>query len=566
MKALLGLLVIFFVVITCKKLDVDLDKAKAEADKVANLVYQRYEYHNATTFQFFIESANMPTMTWDMIKYKVAKKIVDGNSTFLMIFGGSSVTAGHDNFYNESYPSVFERRMTPVFDALGIKLKVHNIAQGANNCRPSNLCYEAMGGNDADWIGWEQSFNCGRSKDIFELIARVAIWSKAVIFYMASGGFIPSGCSPSTDPIPWISDDWTPEKEPNKTLAAQLETMRLTLSPEHLSNYRSELHEWWDDGNSAARFAGVYGHLYNGAAPHGYSVWAHSNTRCKNLGNGSGCDAMEMKGECQHDGGPHWMVQETATYSKVGGKGRAHHPSAGMHKMRGEVLAYNYVNIVADAIFMVQRDLQSTSIGSVEAASRLYQKELDTLQVPMPEKALYLQPQESLLKPICYTDYEPHFNPKQKLSRLIIGEHPKWTLVRKRGAWTSDDGDTYYGYQDVRPVYEAKGAGIELHVRILGVRLGSVVVCGYSHKESLKHALFYLDPDVNIPFESNALNGINGTLHHSSPKNYLLTKRQYMNDECTKLNEIPNGDHVLTIRTDPKHPGHTSALSHIIVN
>ena len=47
-----------------------------------------------------------------------------------MIFGGSSVTAGHDNYYNQSYPFVFERRMTRIFQALNIDLKVHNIAQG----------------------------------------------------------------------------------------------------------------------------------------------------------------------------------------------------------------------------------------------------------------------------------------------------------------------------------------------------------------------------------------------------------------------------------------------------
>lgn len=91
------------------------------------------------------------------------------------------------------------------------------VTTGANNCRPSNLCYEAMGGENADFIGsvtyvdisvqpflkirtisgWEQSFNCGRSRDVFELIARVAHWSKGVAYYSASGAFLPSGCSPS---------------------------------------------------------------------------------------------------------------------------------------------------------------------------------------------------------------------------------------------------------------------------------------------------------------------------------------------------------------------------------
>lgn len=176
----------------------DLEKAKTLANNVANLVYQRFEFNHSQRFQFFIEASNMPEYGWDIIKYKIAKKIVDGDSSFLMIFGGSSVTAGHDNYYNQSWPFVFERRVKPIFDALGIKLLVHNIAQGANNCRPAANCYDSMGGDNADWIGWEQSFNCGKSKDIFELMARVAYWNGGVAYYSASGAFIPKDCAKST--------------------------------------------------------------------------------------------------------------------------------------------------------------------------------------------------------------------------------------------------------------------------------------------------------------------------------------------------------------------------------
>ena len=73
--------------------------------------------------------------------------VMGRKSQFLMIFGGSSVTAGHDNHFHQSYPMVFHRRMKEVFDALGIELFVRNIAQGQNQCRPSDLCYEAMGGS-----------------------------------------------------------------------------------------------------------------------------------------------------------------------------------------------------------------------------------------------------------------------------------------------------------------------------------------------------------------------------------------------------------------------------------
>ncbi len=88
--------------------------------------------------------------------------------------------------------------MTPIFDALGIKLLVRNIAQGANNCRPFLNCYNAMGGEGADWIGWEQSFNCGKARDVFEQVARMAYWNGGVAYYSASGAFLPNHCNPST--------------------------------------------------------------------------------------------------------------------------------------------------------------------------------------------------------------------------------------------------------------------------------------------------------------------------------------------------------------------------------
>lgn len=107
-----------------------LTKALSLLDKAANLVYQRFEFSHAERYQFFLESANIPLYGWDLIKYRIAEKILTPNSQYLMIFGGSSVTAGHDNYYSQAYPFVFERRMKDAFEALGIKLLVHNIAQG----------------------------------------------------------------------------------------------------------------------------------------------------------------------------------------------------------------------------------------------------------------------------------------------------------------------------------------------------------------------------------------------------------------------------------------------------
>lgn len=48
-----------------------------------------------------------------------------------------------------------------------ITLEVRNIAQAANPCLPSDLCYLAMGGEEeADLYSWEQSMNCGHQQEV----------------------------------------------------------------------------------------------------------------------------------------------------------------------------------------------------------------------------------------------------------------------------------------------------------------------------------------------------------------------------------------------------------------
>jgi hypothetical protein len=177
----------------------DLDLAERRAQKMINLIFQRFEMWHPTRRLFFLYIMNIPDWGWDIMKYKLAlktllaegsraKTIEEGgegantnsvpstsprsvssnlNKEFLMIFGGSSVTAGHDNRFNESWPLVFRRRVDGLFDALKVPLVVRNIAQGANNCFPSTFCYGAMGGDAPDWVNWEQSYNCGKAHNVY---------------------------------------------------------------------------------------------------------------------------------------------------------------------------------------------------------------------------------------------------------------------------------------------------------------------------------------------------------------------------------------------------------------
>jgi hypothetical protein len=94
----------------------------------------------------------------------------------VMVFGGSSVTAGHDNLMNQSYPLIYQKRMKPTFQSLGIDLIVHNIAQGDNECIPSDLCYETMGGYQSDFYSW-----CAEPLPLFHLPSLYLVEQGAII-------------------------------------------------------------------------------------------------------------------------------------------------------------------------------------------------------------------------------------------------------------------------------------------------------------------------------------------------------------------------------------------------
>jgi len=174
-----------------------LTNAKARAMDVLNLIFARYELHDAANMQHFMVTLNAPATTWEILRLKVAEKILHKGSTFTFVFSGTGVTAGYDNYFHQSYPMVIEKRISPIFKALGIDLVVRNIGQVHVDCRLSNYCFDALGGEVADVVGWENSFDCGNAKDAHEFIARIAAWKKAVVFYSTSGAYSIDDCPPS---------------------------------------------------------------------------------------------------------------------------------------------------------------------------------------------------------------------------------------------------------------------------------------------------------------------------------------------------------------------------------
>jgi hypothetical protein len=46
------------------------------------------------------------------------------NNKWILLMYRSSVTAGHDNYFKEAYPQVFEEAFRPILDSIGMLIHI----------------------------------------------------------------------------------------------------------------------------------------------------------------------------------------------------------------------------------------------------------------------------------------------------------------------------------------------------------------------------------------------------------------------------------------------------------
>ena len=552
----------------------DLAKGKMIAQDLLSLIYHRYELDGAGA-SFWRTAQNIPDYGWDIMKYKFATKTLKGNQNFLMVFGGSSVTAGHDNHYRQSYPLVVRKRLIPLFAVMGIKLIVHNFAMGANPCSPYDLCYESMGGSDPDWVGWEQSYNCGHDEGAFEMTARWAGWSrnKGVIYFSASGAWAPDKCkennvSKTGSLVPFSDENW---KESDAGLTKKKFSAEDVHAEKELLNKYNRAH------SSASRFMGSWAKDYKGIAPHGFNVWEHNpENKCKKDGKErKDCTAIDAAESMQGDCKMKFMTKEASVYGLGGG--RAHHPTAAFHLLRGEAISWLYCMAMLDAIYEMEKDLRTTSKDII---LNDYEQKLATLQRPMPSpKKCHRYHCES--KPKCYTNYMPHFNKNYLLSDLIVGK-TNWSYSgggNAKGMGIVPNENTLDAIEwqensvkgtdvtDRKPKWTSKGLKTgEIHIKILIKEKNFIWIFAEAiDKTPFEHAAFFLDINATAALIKNAQNE---TSYIPSSNRIMWTKVNKMGNEGVHLFDLPNGEHILSILnnyTMNSKKGFTCGLSHVLM-
>eukprot|EP00602_Paraphysomonas_sp_CaronLab_P001648 CAMPEP_0185032004 /NCGR_PEP_ID=MMETSP1103-20130426/19815_1 /TAXON_ID=36769 /ORGANISM="Paraphysomonas bandaiensis, Strain Caron Lab Isolate" /LENGTH=486 /DNA_ID=CAMNT_0027567733 /DNA_START=228 /DNA_END=1688 /DNA_ORIENTATION=- len=482
----------------------------------------------------------MARKDWDILKYTFARKILTSNAQFKMIFGGSSVTAGHDNAYNDSYPLVVERRLGPVLDKVGVHLEVVNIAQGANDCMPSDLCYDTMGGFHADFYSWEQSFNCGREPQYIEVVARLAATNRAAFYVASSGGMVPKECPPSTDSVPYSSEAWTPS-------STGLGEWRPTS--QELGTVRDQMVKMHKGGSSMGRFAS-YVSKYTGISLSGMNLGAtYPAETCRKhstvWGKDKECNAGAIFEKCALK----FLTKEAAVYGL--GSGARWHPTRGIHLLRGELIAWLYGLTLLDALYMTRKEL---SEGTAALFAK-YSERLDSLQyhgkLPSPSTC-QREPIACTYKTVCYTDFSPLHTNLTLSSRVVGPTSWKYLVVRTPNKQRRPPSD-----EELRPVYisSAGPEGGEIYLRVdVSAARNKVLLCAYKMKDNFSNLEFKVELDVSMDRLHSGYSPVNR-------ERKIWAAHEAAGVHCIMLKSFPPGTHVIGLQ--PKSMTKVG-ISHVI--
>lgn len=129
------------------------------------------EYQADKLPKAFLGGMGMPETSWSLLVKRLYSRLMTGvlkgsSDPFVIAFLGSSVTAGHDNFFNLSTTEVLRELMTtPLQSAnLGVQVIVRNQALGGIQCFPYDICASTFTGQDVDILQWEQTYFCFNDK------------------------------------------------------------------------------------------------------------------------------------------------------------------------------------------------------------------------------------------------------------------------------------------------------------------------------------------------------------------------------------------------------------------
>jgi hypothetical protein len=348
---------------------------------------------DVSNFPLFLSTMDIPPLSWEIQKHKFIIKMLKTGSDFVVGFSGSSITAGHDSFFNESFPLVFYDDMKNIMKELNITFEVRNHALGNNPCYPYDACINTHVGKDLDMITWEQSMNCGHDPKPLESFTRSAIRAvkKPVILYMQSGTpyWKPDECGGKVfdrEPLTDLERSFLNRSVKSIAMASPLIEEMEFLQPtkrKERSNTKKHINV-----------------AYSTAPLMGQSVVSLEAYKC--LGP-YGIDFGE----------------------KSGGGGSSWHPGMKGHRVRGNSMSYFILEVLVEAIESVIKDMADMTVKEIKAKANAFLAE-NQMQRP-PEKPVACDAKFCTSDPACFTEYEPRVG--HSLRDIVVGNlSSNWTL------------------------------------------------------------------------------------------------------------------------------------------
>lgn len=164
--------------------DMSQNLAQARSELLNTLRVQYGSYYNAIFFStetnatsrgrtLFVSGKNSQFLSWSRFQRKLMMKLLtvllqaknsdslsDSELSSLVPFvwatGGHSSTAGHGNFYNQSYTIYLERAAKDVFGGLGLNFTARAYAMGGTTAAPEvAFCMKEIFGMDIDILVWD---------------------------------------------------------------------------------------------------------------------------------------------------------------------------------------------------------------------------------------------------------------------------------------------------------------------------------------------------------------------------------------------------------------------------
>lgn len=503
-------------------------------DTLINELHQRWEIDN---FPLFLKSAYVPHSSWQAMRNRLATKIIrsmiqqskhsSAYEKFVISFLGSSVTAGHDSPFNNSFPVQVGHMMQSAFRAMDIHLDSRNVGIGNNPCMPYDACPQVFAGTDADVVLWEQSFNCfGFANEHafnFEQFIRQAVMIPSHPIVVLTASETPNWSAKDCD-----GKSGPREEKLNEEEAALLKTL---AAPEKGVVYLTHNS---NSGNLGGQWNQVISIIEKYKLTSAIQVFDHNHYasyKCKGpYVAGWGCCSAS------------W------------------HPSLLGHELRAAHYSYFWLHIYRDALISIaQRSESLEELLKLSESHMIKQQDKKLL----PEVIHKLNFTDGMR---CFTSFRPIHDPSLDLATLIVASDLsnrnittkggplsfQREVMEKFGSPDSLEKAKQRGYLDYKYCYYGDKKSRPWSIKLQVKSPGKVIVCqppgvwgrmpsGFQDFWSAG-TIFHLTKDVSLNEQSSwrfdSGMAVQLKYHHIADKMPLCV---------ATANDVATGDHILTI-------------------